>query len=207
MKRYLFVDRDGTLIAEPPDHQVDSITKFALMPNVIPALLRCVASGFELVMVSNQDGLGTAAFPQADFDGPQGLFMNILESQGIRFHEVLVDTSLPEENEVTRKPDIGLVRHYLAADNWNRVESAVVGDRETDTHFAEALGVRGFRLGGEQGWLDIAHALCDRPRRADRSRVTRETRIRARVDLDASAKPRVATGIGFFDHMLEQFAT
>ena len=204
-RRILFVDRDGCLIEEPADQQVDSHAKLALLPDVIPALRRCVAAGYELVMVSNQDGLGTASFPREDFEGPQKLLLSILASQGIVFREVLVDESFPHEGRDTRKPGVGLVRHYLADDGWNRGQSAMLGDRDTDMQFAANLGVRGLRIGADGiGWMQAAHQLCDAPRVAVVERTTRETRIEVRVDLDAAAEPEVATGIGYFDHMLEQ---
>jgi imidazoleglycerol-phosphate dehydratase/histidinol-phosphatase len=205
----LFVDRDGTLIEEPGDFQIDRFDKLRFVPGVIPALLRLREAGYELVMISNQDGLGTEAFPQADFDGPHGLMMQVFESQGIVFREVLIDRSLPAEGALTRKPGIGLVLHYLKdrSIDWDR--SAVVGDRETDVGFARNLGVRAFQLrtpqfGGDWDWPAIAHELADAPRTAHVRRNTRETRIDAAVDLDAVAEPRVATGLGFLDHMLEQ---
>ena len=204
LRKILFVDRDGTLIVEPPDQQIDSYAKLALVDGVIPALCRCVAAGYELVMVTNQDGLGTSRFTQADFDGPQDLLLRILRSQGIAFREILIDRSFAHENADTRKPGVGLARAYLAADDWSRAASAVIGDRETDLQFAANLGVRGFRLGGEWTWDAIAHALCDAPRTAAVERGTKETRIRASVDLDRAGDATVATGIGFFDHMLEQ---
>ncbi|MDR3385884.1 MAG: bifunctional histidinol-phosphatase/imidazoleglycerol-phosphate dehydratase HisB [Rudaea sp.] len=203
-RKLLFIDRDGTLLVEPPDEQIDRYEKFALVPGVIPALRRCVAAGYELVMVTNQDGLGTASFPQVDFDGPQNLLLGILASQGIGFREVLIDPSFAHEARSTRKPGVGLVRHYLADDGWSRAASAVIGDRQTDVDFAANLGVRGFRLGPEWDWDAIAHALCDAPRIGIVERNTKETRIGARVDLDRVASPQVATGLGFFDHMLEQ---
>ncbi|HET7664290.1 MAG TPA: histidinol-phosphatase, partial [Rhodanobacteraceae bacterium] len=204
-RRILFVDRDGCLIEEPADEQVDRLDKLALLPNVIPALRRCVAAGCELVMVTNQDGLGTDSFPRADFDGPQHFLLQLLASQGIVFREVLIDVSLPHEGLDTRKPGTGLVRHYLADDGWSRAASAMVGDRETDMQFAANLGVRGLRVGGEgMDWMQVARQLCDAPRVAEVERVTRETRIRVKVDLDASDPISVSTGIGFFDHMLEQ---
>ncbi|KGI77956.1 bifunctional histidinol-phosphatase/imidazoleglycerol-phosphate dehydratase HisB [Oleiagrimonas soli] len=204
-RKILFVDRDGCLIEEPADEQIDRFEKLALLPDVIPALRRCVAAGYELVMVTNQDGLGTASFPQADFDGPHDLLLRLLASQGIRFHEVLIDRSFPQDGLDTRKPGTGMMRHYLADDGWSRAASAMVGDRETDLQFAVNLGVQGFRVGPEGiGWMAVAHALCDAPRIAEVTRNTRETRIRVRVDLDEAAEPRIATGIGYFDHMLEQ---
>jgi imidazoleglycerol-phosphate dehydratase/histidinol-phosphatase len=203
-RKILFVDRDGTLIVEPPDQQIDSYEKFALVDGVIPALRRCVAAGYELVMVTNQDGLGTPSYPQADFDGPQNLLLRILRSQGIDFRDIVIDRSFPHESKDTRKPGVGLMRGYLAADDWSRTASAVIGDRETDLQFAANLGVRGFRLGGEWTWDAIAHVLCDAPRIGAVERTTKETRIRASVDLDCAGDATIATGIGFFDHMLEQ---
>ncbi len=204
-RKLLFVDRDGCLIVEPPDEQVDSYDKFDLMPGVIAALQRLTSAGYHLVMVSNQDGLGTASFPQERFDGPQSLLLRILASQGIVFHEVLIDRSLAHEGRDTRKPRIGLLRHYLADDGWSRADSAVIGDRETDMQLAANLGVRGLRVGARgMGWEEIAHRLLDAPRIAMVVRETRETRVTVNVDLDRAGEPRVRTGIGFFDHMLEQ---
>jgi imidazoleglycerol-phosphate dehydratase/histidinol-phosphatase len=204
-RKLLFVDRDGCLVVEPPDGQIDSFEKLDLVPGVVAALQRCVAAGYELVMVTNQDGLGTPAFPQASFDGPQALLLRILASQGIRFREILVDRSFEHEGLDTRKPGTGLLRHWLSDDGWSRAASAVVGDRETDMQMAANLGVRGFRVGnGGIAWSAVAHHLLDRPRIAAVERATRETRISVRVDIDSTAEPEIATGIGFFDHMLEQ---
>jgi len=204
-RRLLFIDRDGCLIAEPPDQQIDSYAKLDLLPSVIAALQRCVGAGYELVMVSNQDGLGTAAFPEADFQGPQALLLRILASQGIVFAEVLIDRSFPHEGLDTRKPGVGLLRHYLADDSWSRAASAVIGDRESDLQLAANLGVRGLRVGSQGlGWDEIAHRLLDAPRQACVHRRTRETRIEVSVDLDRVAEPSARTGLGFFDHMLEQ---
>jgi imidazoleglycerol-phosphate dehydratase / histidinol-phosphatase len=207
MKKYLFVDRDGTLIAEPADEQIDSYAKLALLPEVVPALRQCVAAGYALVLVTNQDGLGTDSFPEADFWGPHRLMLQIFESQGVRFADTLIDRSFAREGRDTRKPGVGLMRGYLADDGWSRAASAMVGDRDTDLQFAANIGVRGFRLGaaaGEWSWPEIARALCEAPRIAEVERSTRETRIRVRVDLDKPGDAVVATGLGFFDHMLEQ---
>lgn len=205
MRKLLFVDRDGCLIEEPADEQVDRLDKLALMPDVVPALRRCIEAGYELVMVTNQDGLGTPAFPQADFDAPHKLMLQILHSQGIRFREVLIDRSFEHEARATRKPGTGLVRHYLSDDSWSRAQSAMVGDRDTDLQFAANLGVRGLRVGHRGiGWSEVAHLLCDAPRVVELRRDTKETHIRVRVDLDQAADPQVVTGIGYFDHMLEQ---
>lgn len=204
-RKLLFVDRDGCIVVEPPDEQLDRFEKFDLMPGVIAALQRCVAAGYELVMVTNQDGLGGDAFPEEDFHGPHDLLLRILASQGIRFREVLIDRSFEHEGLPTRKPGTGLLRHYLAGDDWSRADSAVVGDRETDMQLAVNLGVRGLRVGASgMSWREVAHALLERPRLAEVERRTRETCVKVRVDLDATDEPDVATGIGFFDHMLEQ---
>ncbi|MBS0582763.1 MAG: bifunctional histidinol-phosphatase/imidazoleglycerol-phosphate dehydratase HisB [Proteobacteria bacterium] len=204
-RKILFVDRDGTLIVEPADQQIDAYEKLALVDDVIPALARIVAAGYELVMITNQDGLGTDSFPQHTFDGPHELMMRIFASQGIRFREVLIDPSFAHEGRDTRKPGTGLVRHWLADDGWSRAASAMIGDRETDAQFAANLGIRSFRLDtGEWNWDAIAHELCDAPRRARVERNTKETRIAVQVDLDRAAEPKVHTGLGFFDHMLEQ---
>ncbi|TCV97248.1 imidazoleglycerol-phosphate dehydratase [Luteibacter rhizovicinus] len=204
-RKILFVDRDGCLIEEPADEQIDSYDKLALLPGVVAALQRCVAAGYELVLVTNQDGLGTPAFPQASFDGPHALLLRILASQGIAFREQLVDRSFPHEGLDTRKPGVGLARHYLADDSWSRAQSAMVGDRESDLVFAANLGVRGLRVGPlGTSWTDVAHALLDAPRIAEVVRRTRETSIRVTVDLDRVADPVAHTELGFFDHMLEQ---
>ena len=205
MTRILFIDRDGVLIEEPEDEQIDSFEKFRLVTGVIPALLRLRDAGFEFVMVTNQDGLGTAAFPRESFEGPHRLLLQIFDSQGIRFREILIDESRPEENKPTRKPGLGLVMHYLRDRSIDLSSSAMVGDRETDMLFAKNLGVRAFRLGPKDySWAAIAHALADAPRTAVVERTTKETRIRVALDLDRIADPVAKTGLGFFDHMLEQ---
>ena len=204
-RRVLFVDRDGCLIDEPADQQIDSYEKLALLPGVIAALQRFVAAGYELVMVTNQDGLGTASFPEAHFNGPHELLLRILSSQGIRFREVLIDRSFPHEGRDTRKPGTGLMRGWLADDSWSRAASVMVGDRETDLRFAANMGVRGFQVGPQgMAWDELAHQVLDVPRAAEVVRNTKETRITVRVDLDRVAEPKVHTGLGFFDHMLEQ---
>src|SRR3569833_987281 len=135
---------------------------------------------------------------------PHRLLLQILSSQGIAFREILIDESHAHEDRDTRKPGVGLVRHYLADDAWIRAASAGVGDRESDLQFAANLGVRGFRLGEEWTWDAIAHALCDQPRIAHVRRKTKETDVDACGDLDVASAPQIATGVGFFDHMLEQ---
>jgi imidazoleglycerol-phosphate dehydratase/histidinol-phosphatase len=202
--RILFVDRDGVLLEEPADEQVDGFEKFRLVADCIPALLQLRGAGFELVMVSNQDGLGTPAFPRERFEGPQQLLLQVLGSQGIRFREVLVDRHFAADGHPDRKPGLGMVMHYLRDRGIDLDGSAMVGDRETDMEFARALGVRGFRFGTDWSWPAIAQALARSPRAAQVLRATRETRVEVVVDLDRRADARVATGLGFFDHMLEQ---
>jgi imidazoleglycerol-phosphate dehydratase/histidinol-phosphatase len=209
MTPILFVDRDGTLIEEPADFQIDRYEKLRFVPGVVPALLKLRDAGYQFVMVTNQDGLGGEGFPQADFDGPHALMMQLFESQGIAFRDVLIDRSLPADNAPTRKPGIGLALPLLRDRGIDWARSAMVGDRETDDAFAANLGIRAFRLrtpqfGGQWDWEGIAHALADAPRTAHIERRTKETRIRVDIDLDRAADPQVATGLGFFDHMLEQ---
>ena len=205
MTRILFIDRDGVLIEEPADEQIDSFEKFRLVEGAIPALIKCRDAGFQFVMVSNQDGLGTESFPQEKFDGPQQLLLQILASQGISFREILIDRHRPEDHSPNRKPGIGMVMHYLRDRAIDLQASAMVGDRETDMQFAANLGVKGFRLSpSAYSWADIAHVLVDSPRIAIIERITKETKIRVNWNLDRAANPVIVTGLGFFDHMLEQ---
>lgn len=209
LKPILFVDRDGTLIEEPADFQIDSYAKLRFVRGVIPAMLKLRDAGYEFVMVTNQDGLGTDSFPRWSFDGPHQLMMQVFESQGIVFRDVLIDTSFPAENLPTRKPGIGLALPLMKDRGIDWERSAMVGDRETDNGFAANLGIRAFQLrteqfGGQWDWAGIAHALAERPRTAQVRRNTKETRVEVSVDLDRAAEPKVATGLGFFDHMLEQ---
>ncbi|GAB3754562.1 bifunctional histidinol-phosphatase/imidazoleglycerol-phosphate dehydratase HisB [Lysobacter olei] len=209
MTPILFVDRDGTLIEEPADFQVDSFEKLRFVRGVIPAMLRLRDAGYQFIMVTNQDGLGTPAYPRESFEGPHTLMMQVLESQGIVFRDVLIDSSFPEDNAPTRKPAIGLALPYLKDRGIDWARSAMVGDRETDNAFARNLGIRAFQLrteqfGGEWDWEGLAHELAGQPRQASVTRTTRETRIQVDVDLDRAAEPSIRTGLGFFDHMLEQ---
>jgi imidazoleglycerol-phosphate dehydratase/histidinol-phosphatase len=206
-RKILFLDRDGTLVVEPADGRVDSFAKLAFVPGVIPALRRFRAAGYELVIVSNQEGLGTPEFPRESFMAVDELIRGVFASQGIEFAKVLFCPHLPSADCDCRKPKTGLVREFLVGDALDRHVSAVVGDRESDMELARNLGLRGFRLGidGATGtWEGVAHALLDAPRTATVSRRTRETAIDVSVDLDREADAQVATGIGFFDHMLEQ---
>ena len=209
-KRVLFIDRDGTLIEEPEDHQVDAVEKVRLMPGVIPSLLALQGAGFRFVMVSNQDGLGTESFPQADFDAPHAHVLELFASQGISFDEIFVCPHTDADGCDCRKPRTGLLTRYLASTNLDLVQSAVIGDRDTDLQLAEAIGVRGLKVSQEAGtadtWERVTSDLLAGARRATVTRKTNETNIRVVVDLNQSGETSVSTGLGFFDHMLEQIA-
>jgi imidazoleglycerol-phosphate dehydratase/histidinol-phosphatase len=207
-RRVLFIDRDGTLLVEPPDEQVDSLEKLQLIPGVIPALLRLAEAGYEFVIVSNQDGLGTESFPTEDYAVPQQKMLDLFASQGVHFSAVHVDPHFEHDGGHTRKPGIGMVLDYLKSGELDLADSWVIGDRETDLQLAANMGIGGLRLGPDhQTWDSIAHRLVNRPRQATVTRTTRETDVRVFVDLDAGGGSRIATGIGFFDHMLDQLAS
>ena len=204
----LFVDRDGTLVEEPPDEQIDSLDKVRFMPGVFAALADLARHGYRLVMVTNQDGLGTASFPRAAFEQPQEFILEAFRSQGIEFDAVFVCPHLEADGCSCRKPGIGLVEEYVRATAVDLAASAVVGDRDTDQRFAANLGVPAVRVrrdgGSEETWPAAVQTLTARC--AEVHRRTRETDISARVSLDSPSPIHIATGIGFFDHMLEQFA-
>ena len=207
MKKILFLDRDGTLISEPFDQQVDRLDKFVLEPDCIPALLRLRNAGWTFVMVTNQDGLGTPSFRETEFRPLQKLLLDILSSQGIAFEAVRVCPHTAADKCDCRKPKTGLLTDYVKDVSWSRESSAVIGDRETDLQLAQNLGVRGFRYDRKTlGWTEIARVIAAGPRRATIVRHTNETKITVAVDLDTPAPAQLDTGIGFFDHMLEQIA-
>lgn len=209
-KKVLFIDRDGTLIHEPEDFQVDAVDKVRLVEDVIPSLLELTKFGYCFVMVSNQDGLGTASFPQQDFDAPHALTMSLFESQGVTFDEVFICPHLPDDNCECRKPRTGLLTKYLAANTIDLASSAVIGDRATDMELAERIGVRGILVNCPDetalNWPQIVEQLCLSDRTASTERKTNETRIRAAVNLDTNSNTSISTGIGFYDHMLEQIS-
>jgi imidazoleglycerol-phosphate dehydratase / histidinol-phosphatase len=204
----LFVDRDGTLIEEPPDHQVDSLSKIRFMPGVFAALAELQRHGFRLAMITNQDGLGTASFPRPAFEESQNFVLAAFESQGITFDALFICPHRPADGCDCRKPKTGLVRDYLRDGDIDLANSAVIGDRDTDLELAANLGMRGLRVlrnGSDvETWPGIVAALTARNAVVDRR--TKETQIQVRVGLDATSPIRVSTGIGFFDHMLEQLA-
>ncbi len=209
MTPILFVDRDGTLIEEPADFQIDAYEKIRFVKNVIPAMLKLRDAGYQFVIVSNQDGLGSEGYPQESFDGPNDLMLQIFASQGIVFRDVLIDPSWPADNSLNRKPGIGMMLPYLQDRTIDWARSGMVGDRPTDIQFADNMKIRGFQLrtaqfGGEWDWDGIAHELADAPRRAIVQRDTKETQIRVFVDLDKVVASKIETGLPFFDHMLDQ---
>ena len=206
-RRILFLDRDGTLIIEPEDFQIDSLQKLELVEAVIPALLKLKAAGYEFVIVSNQDGLGTASNPLENFQPPHDKMLSLFASQGIHFVAEHIDPHFESDNSPNRKPAIGMLLDYLKSGDLNLEDSWVIGDRKTDLQLAENMGIGGILCGPRgQHWDDIAHQLCNRPRRAVIERDTNETQIRVEVDLDTGGGNEISTGIGFFDHMLDQIA-
>jgi imidazoleglycerol-phosphate dehydratase/histidinol-phosphatase len=204
----LFIDHDGTLVEEPPDQQLDSLEKIRFMPGVFAALNELSSSGYRLVIVSNQDGLGTPAHPAARFEQAHRFILDSFASQGVRFEKVFICPHLPAADCECRKPRTGLLRDFLRDGEVDLPASAVIGDRDTDLELARNIGTRGLKVridgGARETWPAIVHELT--ARRASVERITRETRITVAVDLDATGPVSIATGIGFFDHMLEQLA-
>ena len=206
MNKILFIDRDGTLIEEPADEQIDSFEKLKFVKGVFRNLgfIR-EKLDFRLVMVSNQDGLGTDAFPEDTFWPVQNFILQTLEGEGITFDEILIDPHFPEDNAPTRKPNTGLVEKYLNDPAYDIANSYVIGDRETDRTFARNIGCKSLILSDEgMSWDKIAEILFAGERTAEVKRTTKETDIHIRVNLDGTGKCDISTGLGFFDHMLEQ---
>lgn len=213
MKKVLFIDRDGTLVIEPPvDYQLDSLEKLEFYPGVFQWLAKIVRElDFELVMVTNQDGLGTESFPEDTFWPAHNKMLKAFSNERIEFEEILIDRSFPEENALTRKPHIGLLHKYVYGD-YDLENSYVIGDRDTDIQLAKNLKAKGIFIGKNnedavlcsQSWKKIYEYLKAKPREASCVRKTKETNIKAYVNLDDNSKSVIETGIGFFDHMLEQ---
>ena len=226
MKKILFIDRDGTIIIEPKDsEQVDSLERLDFIAGVIVNLHRiCQETDFELVMVTNQDGLGTPSFPEDTFWPAHNKMLRILEGEGIIFKEVLIDKTLPEEQAPTRKPGTGLLGEYINGE-YDLNKSLVIGDRVTDVELARNLGAKGIFLVNDlesidwsqkglqetlaleaTNWAAIYQFLRTEDREIKHSRDTNETSILVKLNLDGTGKAEVQTGLGFFDHMLEQLA-
>ena len=206
MKRILFIDRDGTILREPEDEQIDSFEKFSFVPGAISALrfLR-QHTDFLFVMVSNQDGLGTDSYPEDTFWPTQNLMLDILRGEGVTFDAIHIDRSFPEDKLPTRKPGTAMLTSYMNGD-YDLAGSCVIGDRQTDAKLAENLGCRSLILGADMTWEKIAELLFAGERTAEVKRTTKETDIEVRVCLDGNGKSDIETGLGFFDHMLEQIA-
>ena len=204
MKRLLFIDRDGTILREPTDEQIDSFEKFSFVPGAISALrfLR-QHTDFFFVMVSNQDGLGTESYPEETFWPTQNLMLDILKGEGIAFDAIHIDRSFPKDNLPTRKPGTAMLTDYMTGD-YDLAGSVVIGDRQTDAKLAENLGCKSLILSDELGWEKIAELLFAGERTAEVRRTTKETDIEVRVCLDGNGRSDIQTGLGFFDHMLEQ---
>jgi len=209
-RRLLFIDRDGTLNEEPPDETVDSLAKIRFMPGAVAALLELQRAGYGFIMVTNQDGLGTPRFPQAAFEEPHRFIVEMFRSQGIEFEAVFVCPHYKHDGCECRKPKIGLLREFLAANQIDKSSSFMIGDRATDMEFATNLGIAGLRisLGGPaaETWPAIAARIIGAARRAAVHRKTKETDVKVSVDLSHEGGSRIVTGLGFFDHMLEQIA-
>ena len=227
MKKVLFIDRDGTLIIEPEDEQIDSLEKLEFYPGVFQYLSRIANElEYEIVMVSNQDGLGTASFPEDTFHPAHNKIIKAFENEGIVFSEILIDKSFPHENLPTRKPGTAMLTHYIKGD-YDLKSSFVIGDRLTDVQLADNMGCKSILLSINldliselnynkvlnanptlitSGWGEIYRYLKAEPRRAKVNRNTSETKISVEVNLDGTGRSEISTGLGFFDHMLEQIA-
>lgn len=225
MKRALFIDRDGTLVMEPPvDYQLDSLEKLAFYPKAFRNLyfLRKHLD-FEFVMVTNQDGLGTSSFPEETFWPPHHLMLDTFKGEGIEFDDILIDRSFPEDNSLNRKPRTGMFTNYLNG-KYDLENSYVIGDRLTDIELAKNLGAKGIWLHDSENteeelaaypvklspvlitddWDEVAEFLFAGERRATIQRTTKETDIYVGLNLDGRGVTHISTGLGFFDHMLEQ---
>lgn len=215
MKKVLFIDRDGTIIMEPEDKQIDSLEKLEFYPKAISNLRKIAEEmDFELVMVTNQDGLGTDSFPEDTFWPAHHKMLKTLEGEGIQFAAIHIDKSFPHENAPTRKPRTGLLTQYLEGE-YDLANSYVIGDRDTDVELAENLGAKAIKVHEESNpkaalnttdWDQIYQFLLLPPRKAEVTRTTKETDIHIKINLDGQGKYDMNTGLGFFDHMLDQLS-
>lgn len=219
MKKILFIDRDGTIILEPEDEQIDSFEKLEFYPNVLKWLGKITQElDYELVMITNQDGLGTDSFPEETFWPAHNKMLKILENEGIKFDEIFIDKSFPQDNSPNRKPKTGLLTKYKEGD-YDLTSSFTIGDRLTDVELGKNLGAKGIFINDGSTdlgnlkescilvtteWEDIYNLL--RERKASVKRNTKETQIEVSLNLDGTGKSSINTGIAFFDHMLDQLA-
>ena len=202
MKKAIFVDRDGTIIAEPADEQIDSLEKLEFVPGAISGLKALTGLGYELVMASNQDGLGTDSFPEDTFWPAHNKMLKTLEGEGVVFDDFLIDRSFPEDNSPCRKPGTGMFGRYLDG-SYDLASSFVIGDRETDMKLASNLGTKGLKI-GDLTWAQVVEEIRSSARCAKVERSTSETKINVSVDLDGKSPSSISTGLHFFDHMLDQ---
>lgn len=228
MKKYLFVDRDGTIIKEPADYQIDHIDKLVFFPNVISSLkLAHKVLGYQLVLITNQDGLGTESFPSEDFWPVQNLMIRTLESEGISFEKIAIDSSFPSENSPNRKPRTGMLTD-LISQGFDLENSFVIGDRYTDVELGKNLGIKSILFNASQSgkdelseslqelnhfialecneWSSVTGFLKKLDRKITHQRKTKETDIEITLNLEGTGESEISTGLGFFDHMLEQIA-
>ncbi len=215
LKKAVFIDRDGTIIKEPADEQIDSLEKLEFVPGAISGLRSLMNRGYELVMVSNQDGLGTDSFPEDTFWPAHNRMLSTLEGEGVRFDDILIDRSFPEDNAPTRKPRTGMLTAYMDG-SYDLANSFVVGDRLTDVQLAQNLGARGILIAPADGecpdgcelltedWDEIARHILSSDRKVTVERNTSETRISITLDLDGHEPSYIDSGLKFFDHMLWQ---
>jgi imidazoleglycerol-phosphate dehydratase / histidinol-phosphatase len=215
MKKVLFIDRDGTILNEPEDEQVDSLEKFKFVPGVLTGLARITSeTDFELVMVTNQDGLGTSSFPEESFWPSHDKMLGILEGEGVRFAEIFIDRTFPEDNAPTRKPGTAMLARYLAK-GVDLENSYVIGDRIIDVQLAKNLGCNAIYFNSEKtpdavlsssDWNEIYRFLKSKPRVSSVEKKTKETDIRLELNIDGTGKSDISTGIEFLNHMLDQIA-
>ena len=206
MKRLLFIDRDGTILREPEDEQIDALPKFAFVPGALRYLpIIADKTDYLLLMVSNQDGLGTAAYPTTAFEPYQQLMLDTLEGIGVHFADVLIDCTTPKQGAATRKPGTAMLRKYIEGD-YNLSQSYVIGDRDTDRRLAAAIGCKfiGINQDEPDSWRRAADTLLHGERQAHVHRKTLETDIEVLLDLNGQGTSQIETGIGFLDHMLSQ---
>lgn len=215
MKKVLFIDRDGTIIVEPEDKQIDSLEKLEFYPKVITTLKRISSElDFELVMVSNQDGLGTDSFPEETFHPVQNKILTTLKNEGVEFSDIIFDKTFPEENAPTRKPGTALLTKYIKGE-YDLQNSYVIGDRDTDIQLAKNLGSKSILISeaidsgatlNTTDWECVFDELKSNNRLAKIERSTKETKIKIELNLDGKGKHSVSTGLNFFDHMLAQLS-